>query len=330
MPFRDPPGRKFTTSADVHIESWLGQLESWFLREGIVADDQKALFIRDYLDPKLWLDVKSYQNLGYIDLKKQLISLYGNPESSATYYRYYKFLQQKPQESPKEFMDRTRLVVHRARPYMSGTVLEMEVVKKFLEGSKDKHFRKWAEGKFASRKLDVAGALEQACSSELSAGCDPLQSEKMNDPKSSTMQTEPVSVREVSQMAVPSLMSVQKPQSDSTVNAVMLGGYRARFTPQYRTGNTRPTCYTCGKPGHRKAQCWQNRGNYQQFPRNNGFSQNWRSQPAGRSEDGKQPNGVEKSTVATVVLSETPQNSLSEDQLNENRTGSATSSQSAQ
>ncbi len=86
---------------------------------------------------------------------------------------------------------------------MSGTALEMEVVKKFLKGSKDLQFRKWAEGKFASGKLDVASALEHACSSELSAGCDPLQSEKMNDPKSSTMQTEPVSVREVSQMAVP-------------------------------------------------------------------------------------------------------------------------------
>ena len=227
-------------------------------------------------------------------------------------------------------MGRTRLVVHRARPYMPGTVLDMEVVKKFLEGSKDGQFRKWAEGKFASGKLDVAGALEHACSSVLSAGMISIQTEPTTVLNSNSIQQAPVGLREPSQLTLTNPLSVQKPQSDPTVNAVMLGGYRSRFTPQYRTGNNRPTCYMCGKPGHRKAQCWQNRGNYQQFPRNNGFSQNWRSQPAGRSEDGKRPDGVEKSTVATVMLSDTPQNSLSEDQLNENRTGSATPSQSAQ
>ena len=85
QPVRDPACGKFTNSADVPIEAGLDRMESWFLREGVVADDQKALFIRDYLEIKLWLDVKCYQNLGYCDLKKQLISLYGNPESSATY-----------------------------------------------------------------------------------------------------------------------------------------------------------------------------------------------------------------------------------------------------
>ena len=228
-------------------------------------------------------------------------------------------------------MDRTRLVVHRARPYMSGTVLDMEVVRKFLEGSKDKHFRKWAEWKFASGKLDVAGALEHACSSELSAGSEPLLNEKMNDPKSTTMQPELLSVREVSQIAVPSLMEVQKPQSDPTVNAVILGGSRSRFASQYRTSNNRPNCFAFGKPGPRMAQCWQNRGYNGQFPRTNTFSQEWRGPGDGYSETGKeQPRGVDKSTVATVVLRENPQNSVSEQPLNENGTGDVTPTQSDQ
>ena len=217
-------------------------------------------------------------------------------------------------------MDRIRVVVHRARLYMAGQVLESEVVKMFIEGSKNDKFREWAEGKFASGTLSLAGALERACAYELSM--------KVKNSKSSPSRVEQTEqkIREPD----PLVTSTCSTDSTEAVNAVRLGSFRNRFrgNPRFSGTSRDPrACYKCGLRGHHQAQCLQGRG----FPPSiqgtrfgNRPNDQWRPQQDLKPIEEKTP---DKPTVSPVNA-EAESTLQAADHLNVQGAGNATTTQS--
>ena len=166
MPMEPPFGR-FANTKGEKIEEWLDKMENWFARCRITESVAKAVYVRDYIDTKLWVDVRKFKELPYEQLKSKLIDLYGGLDNRSTYFSEYCNLLQKQEESAKEYLDRVRITVHRIQKFDSGTNMDNAVLDKFIQGASNDTFRKWALGRFAAGRLTVEEAKDRALAFEL-------------------------------------------------------------------------------------------------------------------------------------------------------------------
>ena len=105
------------------VEPWLNRLESWFLREGVVDDRARALYLLENVDFSLWEEVKDLEGKGHAEIKKEFLTLYGKPKvGTAHIYEYYGLFQGE-NEKAGEFWDRVRKTIRLSLPTLKGEFL---------------------------------------------------------------------------------------------------------------------------------------------------------------------------------------------------------------
>ena len=58
----EPPFGRFTNARTEMIVEWLDKMENWFPRCNITESTIKAVYVRDYLDNSLLVDVHEFKN----------------------------------------------------------------------------------------------------------------------------------------------------------------------------------------------------------------------------------------------------------------------------